>query len=113
MSRAGKYPVKLLDGVSAEIKDNAVVIKGPKGELSVKLDTKNSHLVDVEIKDDNSPVTIADKSADEIIRPILEGVDEENMDELINYLTNLHNSLELYPLCGYSPYTLDENKMIS
>ncbi len=53
------------------------------------------------------------KSADEIIRPILEGVDEENMDELINYLTNLHNSLELYPLCGYSPYTLDENKMIS
>ena len=57
MSRAGKYPVKLLDGVSAEIKDNAVVIKGPKGELSVKLDTKNSHLVDIEIKDGSVIVT--------------------------------------------------------
>ena len=60
MSRAGKYPVKLQDGVSAEIKDNAVVIKGPKGELKVSLDTKNSHLVDVEIKEGAVIVTPKD-----------------------------------------------------
>ena len=36
MSRAGKYPVKLKDGVSVAIVDNAVVVKGPKGELKLE-----------------------------------------------------------------------------
>ena len=67
MSRAGKYPVKLHDGVSAEIKDNAVIVKGPKGELKVLLDTKNSHLVDVEIKDGSVVVTPKD-SEDKVSR---------------------------------------------
>ena len=30
MSRAGKYPVKLSEGVSVAIVDNALVVKGPK-----------------------------------------------------------------------------------
>lgn len=63
MSRAGKYPVKLHDGVSAEIKDNTVIVKGPKGELKVTLDTKNSHLVDVEIKD--SEIVVTPKNAED------------------------------------------------
>ena len=63
MSRAGKYPVKLHDGVSAEIKDNTVIVKGPKGELKVALDTKNSHLVDVEIKD--SEIVVTPKNAED------------------------------------------------
>ena len=32
MSRAGKYPVKLSEGVTVAIADNALVVKGPKGE---------------------------------------------------------------------------------
>ncbi|MCD6595857.1 50S ribosomal protein L6 [bacterium] len=35
MSRVGKKPVEIPDGVSAKLeKDNTVIVKGPKGELS-------------------------------------------------------------------------------
>ena len=30
MSRAGKYPVEIKNGVSVEVTDSAVVVKGPK-----------------------------------------------------------------------------------
>ena len=50
MSRAGKYPVSIKDGVTAAVVDNAIVIKGPKGELKVPVDTKHSHLVDVKVE---------------------------------------------------------------
>ena len=60
MSRAGKYPVKLKEGVSAAIVDNALVVKGPKGELKLQLDTKNSGLVDTVIEADCIVVTPKD-----------------------------------------------------
>ena len=47
MSRAGKHPIKLKDGVSAAIAGDVLNIKGPKGELVVSLDTKHAGLVDV------------------------------------------------------------------
>lgn len=34
MSRIGKQPVTIPSGVTAELKDNVLTIKGPKGELS-------------------------------------------------------------------------------
>lgn len=37
MSRIGFKPVVLPAGVTVEVKDNAVAVKGPKGELSVAL----------------------------------------------------------------------------
>ncbi|MBI1329963.1 MAG: 50S ribosomal protein L6 [Alphaproteobacteria bacterium] len=37
MSRIGKKPVPLPKGVTATVKDRTVTVKGPKGELSVKL----------------------------------------------------------------------------
>ncbi len=33
MSRIGKLPISLPNGVTAEIKDNVISVKGPKGEL--------------------------------------------------------------------------------
>ena len=57
MSRAGKYPVKLSDGVVASIADDKLVIKGPKGELVVSLDTKNASLVEVKVEDGHVVVT--------------------------------------------------------
>ena len=57
MSRAGKYPVEIKNGVSVEITDNAVVVKGAKGELRVSLDTKNAHLVDIKVEDGHVVVT--------------------------------------------------------
>ena len=63
MSRAGKYPVKLKDGVSVAMADNALVIKGPKGELKLALDTKNASLVDIAIEE--GQVVVTPKDAEE------------------------------------------------
>ena len=60
MYRAGKYPVEIKNGVSVEVTDNAVIVKGPKGELHVSLDTKNAHLVDVKVEDGHVVVTPKD-----------------------------------------------------
>lgn len=37
MSRVGKQPVEILEGVSTQIKGNSISIKGPKGELQFTL----------------------------------------------------------------------------
>ena len=60
MSRAGKYPVVLKDGVTAAIASGAIVIKGPKGELKVPVDTKHAGLVDVKIEGNEVIVTPKD-----------------------------------------------------
>ena len=63
MSRAGKYPVKLSDSGTVAIADNALVVKGPKGELKLPLDTKNAGLVDIVIEE--GQVVINPKDAEE------------------------------------------------
>jgi large subunit ribosomal protein L6 len=63
MSRAGKYPVEIKSGVSVELTPAAVVVKGPKGELQVRLDTKNAPLVDVKIE--NNQVIVTPKDAED------------------------------------------------
>ena len=59
MSRLGKLPVALTNGVEAQIKDKEIIIKGPKGELStayrsdkVKIEQTEEGLL-VSIKDLN------------------------------------------------------------
>lgn len=47
MSRIGREPITLPAGVSATVEDNVITIKGPKGELSQKMDSQLS----VEVKD--------------------------------------------------------------
>ena len=37
MSRVGKQPVVLPNGIQADVKDNVVAMKGPKGSLSLKV----------------------------------------------------------------------------
>ena len=60
MSRAGKYPVKLSDGVVASVAEDKLVIKGPKGELTVPMNAKNAGLVEVKIEDGHVAVTPKD-----------------------------------------------------
>ena len=38
MSRIGKLPINIPAGVTVTLKDNVVNVKGPKGELSQKVD---------------------------------------------------------------------------
>ena len=63
MSRAGKYPVKLIDGVVASLDGDKLVIKGPRGELTVAMNTKNSSLVDVKVE--SGQVTVTPKDAED------------------------------------------------
>jgi len=67
MSRIGKLPIAIPAGVTIDIKDNVVSVKGPKGELSQKVDpsiiikNEDGHLV-FEV-DENSPVNYKQKQA--------------------------------------------------
>lgn len=47
MSRIGKQPIQIPDGVDVKIDDNLIVVTGPKGELKQKLHSD----IDLEIKD--------------------------------------------------------------
>ena len=47
MSRIGKLPIKLVNGVNVTVNGNEVVVKGPKGELSREI----SNDITVEVKD--------------------------------------------------------------
>ncbi len=40
MSRIGKLPISIPNGVTVTIKDDVVTVKGPKGELSQKVDPR-------------------------------------------------------------------------
>lgn len=63
MSRAGKHPIKIKEGVSVSMTDNALLVKGPKGELKLSLDTKNAGLVEVVIEADQ--IVVIPKDAEE------------------------------------------------
>ena len=39
MSRIGRKPIKLPEGVNIEAKNNEIMVKGPKGELNVEVPT--------------------------------------------------------------------------
>ena len=115
MSRAGKYPVNLKEGVSAAIAGNVLTVKGPKGEMKVALDTKHAGLVDVTIEADKIVVTPKD-AEDKLsrtmwgattrnIRAAIEGVSEGFKKEMymngVGYKASV-NGNKLVLVAGYS-----------
>ncbi len=60
MSRIGKLPINILDGVTANIVDNTITVKGPKGELSLTY----SNNVDVKVEGNTILVTRKDETKD-------------------------------------------------
>ena len=67
MSRIGKLPISIPSGVTVSLNDNVVTVKGPKGELSQKVDPsikvniEDAH-VTFEVVED-SPVNYKQKQA--------------------------------------------------
>lgn len=59
MSRLGKLPITLPEGIEARIEDNFIIVKGSKGELKQEL----NKLVNVEIKDKQITVDVKDKES--------------------------------------------------
>lgn len=53
MSRIGKMPIPIPDGVTVKIEDGAVKVKGPKGELSKKM------VGNLEVTQENKQITFA------------------------------------------------------
>lgn len=49
MSRIGKMPVSLVDGVTAEVKDGVITVKGSKGSLNIE----KPKILSVEVEDGN------------------------------------------------------------
>ncbi|MFO7806991.1 MAG: 50S ribosomal protein L6 [Candidatus Moraniibacteriota bacterium] len=58
MSRIGKLPVQIPEGVTAEIQDRIIKIKGPKGELSFDF----GYRVEVKIEEGEINVTQLDRT---------------------------------------------------
>ncbi len=54
MSRIGKKPIELPQGVDAKFHNGIITIKGPKGELSLEIMKRD---IDVQIKDNNIILT--------------------------------------------------------
>lgn len=58
MSRIGKAPIEIPAGVTVQVKDNVVTVKGPKGELSqsvnpdITVEQKDNHIILTRPSDD-------------------------------------------------------------
>ncbi|HBE72260.1 MAG TPA: 50S ribosomal protein L6 [Planctomycetaceae bacterium] len=60
MSRIGKKPVSIIDGVKVEVADRLIKVDGPKG----KLEYKHSPQVQVQVTEDGSQVVV-DRDSDQ------------------------------------------------
>lgn len=77
MSRAGKHPVKLKDGTSVAIVGDVLVVKGPKGEIKLPLDTKHAGLVHVVVEE--GQVVVTPKDAEDKISRAMWGTMTRNV----------------------------------
>ncbi len=59
MSRIGKLPINIPAGVAVDIKDNVVTVKGPKGQLSQKIDPS----VKISVEDGRMTFAVDENSA--------------------------------------------------
>jgi large subunit ribosomal protein L6 len=62
MSRIGKHPVALPQGVTATVKDREVKVKGPKGELSLRV------IEGIDVSVDKAGVTLKPKEVTDAAR---------------------------------------------
>ena len=85
MSRAGKYPVEIKSGVTVELTATALNVKGPKGSLVVRLDTKNAGLVVVKIE--GNQVTVTPKDADDKPSRAMWGTMTRNIKQAVDGVT--------------------------
>ena len=60
MSRIGNNPVAIPEGVTVDVKDNVVTVKGKLGEL-----TQNYDSIEIKVEDSNVLVTRSSDSKDQ------------------------------------------------
>lgn len=89
MSRVGKNPVVLPQGVTANLNGQVIKIKGPKGELS--LEVHNS----IETKVDGSNITVAPRDEERQTRALWATMQRRIKNMVIGVSTGYEKSLEI------------------
>jgi large subunit ribosomal protein L6 len=84
MSKIGKIPVTILEGVTVNLDQNKIIVKGPKGELSLDLKPR----IKIEIKEDK--IIVSRKN------------DEKKVKALHGTIRNLINNMVIGVVEGYS-----------
>lgn len=68
MSRIGKQPVNIPDKVTVSVKDNVVVVKGPKGELSKPFPKEIGVVADAKVVNVTDLTEVKD-AAGKVVKP--------------------------------------------
>ncbi|HRK98315.1 MAG: 50S ribosomal protein L6 [Alphaproteobacteria bacterium] len=110
MSRVGKNPVTVPSGVTIDLKDQDIKVKGPKGELTLAVHPK------VSVKFENGAITVAPNAKDmesralwatmqrrisNMVQGVTEGYTKDLEIEGVGYRCNLQGS-ELVLQLGFS-----------
>ena len=85
MSRAGKNSIEIPNGASVSKTPKALIVKGPKGELTIRLDTKNAALVDVKI--DGATISVVPRDADDKATRAMWGTMARNIKQAVHGAT--------------------------
>lgn len=81
MSKIGKQPIKITEGVTVQITDNKVVVSGPKGQLKQKIQPG------IEVKITDGQIVILRKSEDKKTKA-LHGLTRSLIANMIEGVTN-------------------------
>ncbi|KKR86546.1 MAG: 50S ribosomal protein L6 [Candidatus Curtissbacteria bacterium GW2011_GWA1_41_11] len=89
MSKIGKLPVSIPDGVAVNVADNAVKVSGPKGELSF------SFRPEIKVEIDNNAIKVVRKNDTKFVKA-LHGLTRSLIANMVKGVTEGHNKqLEL------------------
>ena len=90
---------------------------GPIDEYNMEfmnfMKEKNKNLDDEFLKKFVKENLLGTEKGSLMLKDILKDVDENIVDDLLDYLNEWHANLETYDLCGYSTNTLDESEMVN
>ncbi|PZP57000.1 MAG: 50S ribosomal protein L6 [Micavibrio aeruginosavorus] len=89
MSRVGKNPVVLPQGVTANLDGQIIKVKGPKGELSLEVHR------DIEAKIDGTNVTVAPKNEERQTRALWATMQRRIKNMVIGVATGYEKNLEI------------------
>ncbi|MCK4354975.1 50S ribosomal protein L6 [Candidatus Parcubacteria bacterium] len=110
MSRIGKKPIKILEGVEVKIDGQKIVVKGPKGELSreirpeIKLEQKQGEIIvllQAETKKSNAFWGLTRSLVSNMVEGVVHGYEKKLEVQGLGYKANLQGE-DLILQVGFS-----------
>ncbi len=110
MSRIGKMPIEIPQGVDVKVNDNLVTAKGPKGEESVqireeiKVELKDNHVILTRVNDDRKSRSLHGLSrtlVSNVIKGVKDGFEKKLEIQGVGYRASMQGSAINLQL-GYS-----------